>query len=83
MTRPFGIIEGGLLGIMLILWVMFPAQDSNLALFNAIVRGPINAKMMMDILVMPSSILTPPWNQIWNAPSLDSPVTGGIHTFLI
>ncbi len=54
MTRPFGIIKGVLLGITLILWVMFPAQDSNLALFNAIVSGPINGKMMMDILVTPS-----------------------------
>ena len=54
MTRPFGIIEGVLLGITLILWVMFPAQDSNPALFNVIVSGPINGTMMMDILVTPS-----------------------------
>jgi hypothetical protein len=54
MTRPFGIIEGVLLGITLILWAMFPAQNSNPALFNVIVSGSINGKMMMDILVTPS-----------------------------
>jgi hypothetical protein len=54
MTRQFGIIEGVLLGIMLILWVMFPAQDSNPALFNVIASGPINGTKMMDILVTPS-----------------------------
>ncbi len=53
MIRPFGIIEGVLLSIMLILWVIFPAQDSNPALFNVIVSGPINGTMMMDILVHP------------------------------
>jgi hypothetical protein len=54
MTRPFGIIEGVLLSIMLILWVMFPAQDSDPTLFNVIVSGPINGTMMMEILVTPS-----------------------------
>jgi hypothetical protein len=54
MTRPFGIIEGVLLGIMLILWVMFPAQDSNPGLFNVIVNGPIDGTRMIDILVTPS-----------------------------
>ena len=54
MTRPFGIIEGVLFSIMLILWVMFPAQDSNPALFNVIVNGPIDGTRMMDILVTPS-----------------------------
>jgi hypothetical protein len=54
MTRPFGIIEGVLPGITLMFWVIFPAQDSNPALFNVIVNGPIDGTSMMDILVTPS-----------------------------
>ncbi len=83
MSRPFDIIEGVLFCVItLILWVMFSAHNTNPALLNIIVSGPFYGTRMMDILVTPSRKLTPPWNQIWNTPSLNSPVTCGILFFL-